>query len=51
MYRSRAEQLRTIANGLLGESDRDLLIGLAVNFERQAKSAEERARWEEAREA
>ena len=51
VYRSRAEHLRTIAGGPLGEPDRDLLIEIAVDLERQAKAAEARARFAEAGEA
>jgi hypothetical protein len=50
VYRDRAEQLRTIANGSLAEPDRDLLITVALDLERQAKVSEARARQAEARE-
>ena len=50
-YRDRAEQLRTIASGPLAEFDRDLLLEIAGDLERQAKAAEARARFAEAGEA
>jgi len=48
---SQADRLRTIADRSLAAEDRDLLITLAQDLERQAKTAETRARQEVAREA
>ncbi len=42
MYRDRAEELRAIADGLAQESERDLLMSIAGDYERLAKSAETR---------
>ena len=42
MYRDRAEELRAIADGLAHESERDLLMSIAGDYERLAKSAETR---------
>ena len=43
-YRERAEELRTIADGLSRDIERDLLMSIAQEYERQAKSAEARGR-------
>jgi len=43
-YRERAEEFRTIADGLIRDIDRDLLMSIANEYERQAKSAEARGR-------
>jgi len=51
VYRTRAEKLRTIAGGALGEPERDLLLEIAADLERQAKAAEARARLAQAAEA
>jgi len=42
-YRERAEELRTIADGLNSEPQRELLVRLAEDNERLAVSAEARA--------
>ena len=42
IYRDRAEALRTIADNLALESERDLLNSIAGDYERLAKSAETR---------
>ena len=44
IYRERAEELRTIADGLTRDLERNLLVNIADDYERQAKSAEARAR-------
>ena len=44
LYRERAEELRTIADGLSRDLERDLLISIANDYDRQAKSAEARGR-------
>jgi len=43
-YRDRAGELRAIAERLPLDTDRDLLISMADDYERQAKSAEARGR-------
>jgi DNA-binding cell septation regulator SpoVG len=44
VYRERAEELRTIADGLTRDIERDLLNSIAQEYDRQAKSAEARGR-------
>ena len=44
MYRERAAELRTIADGLTREIERRLLVSIADDYERQAKSAEARSK-------
>jgi hypothetical protein len=43
-YHDRAQELRAIADGLTRESERQLLISMAEDYERQARSAEARGR-------
>ncbi len=38
-YRSRAGQLRAIANALTGQSERELLVQLAAEYDEMARSA------------
>jgi len=42
IYRDRAEELRTIADNLGHESERELLQSIAGDYERLAKAAETR---------
>ena len=42
IYRDRAEELRTIADGLAHETERDFLQSIADDYERLAKAAEPR---------
>ena len=44
MYRERAETLRTIADGLTRDVERNFLMSMAEDYDRQAKSAEARGR-------
>ena len=44
MYRDRAEELRCIADGLTLVTQRELLMAMAEDYDRQAKSAEARGR-------
>lgn len=39
-YRIRAAELRAIAEGLKGESERDLILDVAREYEQMAKTAE-----------
>ncbi len=48
IYRDRAEELRTIADGLSTNSERNFLITLADDYERLAKVAEAQGRFAQA---
>jgi hypothetical protein len=48
-WRGKAEELRTIADGIKSEHTRQLLLNAAANFERLADQAEERDRAEASR--
>jgi len=43
-YRDRAEELRAIAERVSVDTNRDLLLSMADDYDRQAKSAEARGR-------